>query len=240
MAYDPLNSQSQSAGYASGSVIDAGLQSFMQGVYRTMCWGLGATGLTAYAVANTPVLSNLLIHSGLSMVVMLGTLIFLFVGFRPARIAQASAQSLRTTFLLFSVLMGLMLSILFEVYTGTSIARAFFITAGAFAGTSLYGYTARRDLTGVGSFMFMGLLGIVIAGVVNIFLHSAMIYFVTSVMGVVIFTGLTAWETQKLKYMYSAGDTEGNSKQAVLGALNLYMNFINLFQIIIGFTGDRR
>jgi FtsH-binding integral membrane protein len=240
MAYDPLNSQSQAAGYAAGSVIDAGLQSFMQGVYRTMCWGLGVTGATAYAVSNTPVLSNLLVHSGFSTIVMLGTFIFLFVGFRPGRIAQASASSLRTTFLLFSVLMGLLLSIVFEVYTGTSIARAFFITAAAFAGTCLYGYTARRDLTSMGSFMVMGLLGIVIAGLVNMFLHSAMVYFVTSVMGVVIFTGLTAWETQKLKYLYNAGDTEGNGKQAVLGALNLYMNFINLFQIIVGFTGDRR
>lgn len=240
MAYDPLNSQSQAAGYAAGRVIDAGLQSYMQGVYRTMCWGLGATGLTAYAVANTPTLSGLLLHSGLSTVVMVGTLIFLFVGFRPGRIARASAQSLRTTFLLFSVLMGLLLSIVFEVYTGTSIARAFFITAGAFAGTSLYGYTARRDLTSMGSFMFMGLIGIFIAGLVNIFLHSAMIYFVTSIIGVVVFTGLTAWETQNLKHAYNAGDTEGNNKQAILGALNLYMNFINLFQIIVGFTGDRR
>ena len=240
MAYDPLNSPSQAAGYASSKSIDAGLQSDMQSVYRTMCWGLGVTGLTAYGVANVPVLSNFVLHPGTSMIVMLGTFIFLMVGFRPGRIAQASAESLRLTFLLFSALMGLMLSIVFEVYTGTSIARAFFITAGAFAGTSLYGYTTRRDLTGMGSFMFMGLLGIIIAGFVNMLLQSTMMYFVTSVLSVVIFTGLAAWETQKLKYMYRAGDTEGNGKQAVMGALSLYMNFINLFQAIISLTGDRR
>lgn len=239
MSYDPLNSQSQ-AGYAAGSSIDAGLQTYMQGVYRTMCWGLGVTGATAYAVANTPVLSNFLLHPGTSMIVMLATFGFLFFGFRPARIARIPAESLRVTFLFFSALMGLLLSVVFEVYTGTSIARAFFITAGAFAGTSLYGYTTRRDLTSMGSFMFMGLLGIVIAGVVNLFLHSAMMYFVTSIIGVVVFTGLTAWETQNLKYMYRAGDTEANDKQAILSALNLYMNFINLFQIIIGLTGDRK
>ena len=240
MAYDPLNSQSQSAGYTSGSVIDAGLQSYMQGVYRTMCWGLGITGLTAYAVSNVPALSSFVLHPGTSMLIMLGSFIFLMVGFRPARLAQASGESLRLTFLLFSALMGLMLSVVFEVYTGTSIARAFFITAGAFAGTSLYGYTTRRDLTGMGSFMFMGLLGIIIAGFVNLFLHSSMMYFVTSVLSVLIFTGLTAWETQTLKYTYNAGDTEGNGKRAVLGALNLYMNFINLFQALISLTGDRR
>jgi hypothetical protein len=116
----------------------------------------------------------------------------------------------------------------------------FFITAATFAGTSLYGYTTRRDLTGMGSFMFMGLWGIVIAGLVNMFMHSAMVYFVTSMIGVVVFTGLTAWETQSLKYMYREGDTESNNKQAILGALNLYMNFINLFQIILGLTGDRK
>jgi len=240
MAYDPLNSSSQQAGYAAGGVVDAGLQSYMQGVYRTMCWGLLVTGATAFGVANTPALANLMFHTGFSFVVMLGSLGFMLYGFRPARIAQASAESLRTSFVIFSVLMGLLLSVVFEVYTGSSIARTFFITSAAFAGTSLYGYTTRRDLTGVGSFMFMGLFGIIIAGVVNMFFHSPMIYFVTSVMGVVIFTGLTAWETQKLRYVYRAGDTEGNSKQAIMGALNLYLNFINLFQIIIGLTGDRR
>jgi FtsH-binding integral membrane protein len=240
MAYDPLNTQSQQAGYASGSVIDAGLQSYMQGIYRTMCWGLAVTGLTAFSVASVPALANLMFHTGFSFVVMLGSLGFMLYGFRPARIAQASAESLRTSFTIFSVLMGLLLSVVFELYTGSSIARAFFITSATFAGTSLYGYATRRDLTGMGSFMFMGLLGLMIAGLVNVFLHSAMIYFVTSAISVVVFTGLTAWETQQLKHAYNAGDTEGNSKQAILGALNLYMNFINLFQIIIGFTGDRR
>src|SRR4051812_43913449 len=112
MSYDPLNSSTR-AGYAAGSAIDAGLQSYMQSVYRTMCWGLAVTGLTAYAVANVPVLSTFLLHPGLSSVFMLGTFIFLMVGFRPGRIAQVPAESLRTTFIVFSVLMGLLFSILF-------------------------------------------------------------------------------------------------------------------------------
>ncbi len=239
MSYDPLNS-STGAGYAAGSAIDAGLQTHMQSVYRTMSWGLGVTGLTAYAVANVPVLSTFLLHPGFSTVFMLGTFIFLMVGFRPGRIAQVPAESLRTTFIIFSMLMGLMLSVVFEVYTGASITRTFFITAATFAGTSLYGYTTRRDLTSMGSFMFMGLWGIIIAGLVNMFMHSAMVYFVTSIISVIIFTGLTAWDTQTLKYNYRAGNGEANDKQAVLGALNLYMNFINLFTSILSLTGDRR
>jgi len=239
MSYDPLNSSSQT-GYAAGSSIDAGLQTYMQGVYRTMCWGLGVTGVTAFAVANTPVLSNFLLHPGISIVVMLATLGFLFFGFRPGRIARIPAESLRMTFLLFSALMGLMLSVVFEVYTGTSIARVFFITAGAFAGTSLYGYTTKKDLTGVGSFVSMGVIGLFIALLVNGFMQSSMMNFVTSVAGVIIFTGLTAWETQTLKYNYREGNTETNDKQAVLGALSLYMNFINLFQFMLSLMGDRR
>ena len=243
MSYDPLNSSSQnpsSRAARAGEVIDAGLQSYMQSVYRTMSWGLGVTGLTAYAVANVPVLSNLLIHTGFSFVVMLASLGFLLYGFRPSRIAQVPAESLRTTFIIFSVLMGLLLSVVFEVYTGASIARVFFITAATFAGTSLYGYTTKSDLTSVGSFMRMGLFGIVIAGFVNIFMMSAMVYFVTSIIGVVVFTGLTAWETQSLKNVYREGDSEANAKQAVLGALNLYMNFINLFQMFLSLSGDRK
>jgi len=238
MSYDPLNPSART-GYA-GPVIDAGLQSYMQGIYRTMCWGLAVTGATAYAVANTPGVFNLLFHSIIGSFLMLGAFIFMIFGFRPSSFANAPVASLHTKFVIYSALMGLMLSILFQLYTGASIARVFFITSATFAGTSLYGYTTRRDLTGVGSFMFMGLWGIVIAGFVNVFLHSAMVQFVTSFAGVIIFTGMTAWQTQYFKDAYRAGDADGNARLIIQGALDLYLSFVNLFIYILQLTGDQR
>ena len=240
MAYDPLNSQSQSDGYASGNVIDAGLQSYMRSVYNTMGLGLVVTGLTSFAVANTPVVFNAIFHSPLAFVVMLAPLAFIWFGFSASRIANSSVESLKVTFTLFSVVMGLSFSAIFAAYTPDSIARVFFITASTFAATSLYGYTTKRDLAGMGSFMFMGLIGILIAMFVNMFMHSSMIQFIVSIIGVVVFTGLTAWETQSLKATYRSGATDANSRMAFAGALSLYMNFVNLFQFLLSLMGDRR
>ena len=239
MSYDPSNSPSQT-GYATGSAIDTGLQSYMRSVYNTMSLGLVVTGLTAFGVASTPALFNLIFHSPLGFIVMLAPLAFIWFGFTPARVAAMPSEKLKFIFVLFSATMGLSLAAIFIVYTGASIARVFFITAGTFAATSLYGYTTKRDLTGLGSFMMMGLTGIFIAMLVIFIFHSAMVQFVVSVLGVVIFTGLTAWETQALKNTYNAGADESNAKLAIVGALNLYMSFINLFQFLLSFFGDRR
>lgn len=233
MAY---NTNPTHTSYAGARAIDPGLQSYMQSVYRTMSWGLCVTGLTAFVASSIP----FFMKPGVNLIVMIASLFIVFAGFRPARVQRLPASSLKATFTGFAVVMGLMLSVLFHIYTGGSLARVFFVTAAAFAGTSLYGYTTHRDLAGVGSFMFMGLFGIVIASVVNLFMHSPMVYFVTSALSVIIFTGLTAWETQRLKSVYAANGGEANDKMAVLGALNLYMNFINLFQALLSFMGDRR
>jgi len=129
---------------------------------------------------------------------------------------------------------------IFIVFTSASIARVFFITAATFTATSLYGYVTKKDLSGFHSFLFMGLIGIIIASIVNIFIHSEMIHFIVSIVGVLVFTGLTAFETQRMKQMYRAGQDEANSKLAIVGALGLYLNFINLFQILLNIMGDRR
>ncbi|MBU6474977.1 MAG: Bax inhibitor-1/YccA family protein [Alphaproteobacteria bacterium] len=239
MSYDPYNNPSSRVGYQ-GAVIDAGLQSYMRGVYHTMGIGLVLTGLSAFAVANIPALFHLIFGTPFAYVAMFAPLAFLWFGFTPARMARMPSQKLATMFSLFSVLMGLSLASIFIVYSGASIARVFFITAATFAATSLYGYTTKRDLAGAGSFLFMGLIGIVIASIVNVFMHSAMVQFVVSILGVVIFTGLTAWETQNLKATYRAGADEANAKMALIGALNLYLNFINLFMILLQFSGNRR
>jgi uncharacterized protein len=238
MSYDPIHSSP--AAVAGTRAVDAGLQAYMQGVYRTMGLGLAVTGLTAYGVAQTPALFNLLFGTPLSWVVLLSPLAFVWFGFSPARVARMSVEKLHFIFTLFCVLMGMSMAVLFQIFTGASIARVFFITAGAFAATSLYGYTTKRDLTGVGSFLFMGLIGIVIAALANLFMQSAMVQFVVSVIGVVVFTGLAAWETQRLKLVYAEGAGEANAKMAVVGALGLYLSFINLFQALLHLIGDRR
>ena len=239
MSYDPYQSSTQTAS-SEARVVDPGLQAYMQSVYRTMTYGLAVTGLTAYGVFSIPALFNLIFGTPLSWVVILAPLGFIWFGFSPARIRGMSAEKLRNVFILFSAVMGLSMAMLFAIYTSGSIARVFFITSATFAATSLYGYTTKRDLTGMGSFMAMGLIGLIIASVVNIFLGSAMVHFVVSVIGVAVFTGLTAWETQRLRDIYASGATEANAKMAVMGALGLYLNFINLFQFMLALMGGRR
>lgn len=224
---------------AHSTAIDAGLRRYMLGIYNYMASGLALTGLVAFAVAQSETLLQTLFGTGLFWVVVLAPLgLVFFLSFRIHAIKASTAQAL---FWVYAGLMGLSLASIFVVYTGTSIARVFFITAGTFAGMSLYGYTTRRDLSGFGAFLMMGLIGLIIALVVNFFLASAMLDFIISVAGVLIFTGLTAWDTQKIKRMYFADeDAEISAKKSVMGALTLYLDFINLFLMLLRLLGERR
>jgi len=219
--------------------IDVGLRNYMLKVYNYMATGLGLTGLTAYFVAITPSLFNAIYGTPFYWVVALAPLGFVF--YLSARLNRISFSKAQTMFWLFAGVMGLSMAYIFIAFTGASIARVFFITAGTFAGMSLYGYTTKKDLTGWGSFLFMGLIGLIIASIVNIFLKSPMLYYVISWVGVLVFVGLTAYDTQKIKEMYYASDTaEISGKKAIMGALRLYLDFINLFIMLLHIFGQRR
>ena len=219
--------------------IDVGLRNYMLKVYNYMATGLGLTGLTAYFVAITPSLFNAIYGTPFYWVVALAPLGFVF--YLSARLNKISFSKAQTMFWLFAGVMGLSMAYIFIAFTGASIARVFFITAGTFAGMSLYGYTTKKDLTGWGSFLFMGLIGLIIASIVNIFLKSPMLYYVISWVGVLVFVGLTAYDTQKIKEMYYASDTaEISGKKAIMGALRLYLDFINLFIMLLHIFGQRR
>ena len=234
---------------ADSHVIDQGLRSYMLKVYNYMGSALLVTGIVALLTFKFAVLSlsplqftplgNSLYSSGLAWVVMLAPLgVVLYMSFGIAKMSASKAQ---TVFWIFAALMGISLSSIFVIYTETSITRVFFITAGTFGAMSIYGYTTKRDLTKFGSFLMMGLIGIIIASVVNIFMQSNMMYFVISVLGVLIFVGLTAYDTQKIKNMYLASDgSEMLGKKAVMGALTLYLDFINLFIMLLRLFGQRR
>ena len=231
--------------------IDEGLRAYMLKVYNYMTTGLVLTGFIAYffgkasVAAFTPngvILTSLgqaLFNSGLSWIIMLAPLGFVF--YLSARISKMSVSSAQITFWLFASIMGLSLASVFVQFTGTSIARVFFITAGTFAAMSLYGYTTKRDLTKLGGFLFMGLIGIILASIVNIFVQSGPMAFVISIIGVLVFVGLTAYDTQTIKNMYYAGDSDSvGSKKALMGALRLYLDFINLFILLLQLFGQRR
>jgi len=251
MAFGSDNKFSLRTGQVAGAEavpIDAGLRAYMLRVYNYMASGLALTGAIAYAVANTPALMSLFYASSpegllqptmLAYIAMFSPLAFvLALSFGINKMRASTAQAV---FWAFAACMGLSLSHIFLSYTGTSIARVFFITSGTFAGMSLYGYTTKKDLTGWGSFLFMGLIGIIIASIVNIFLQSSAMHFVISVLGVLIFVGLTAYDTQKIKSMYAEADgSETASKKAIMGALTLYLDFINLFIMLLRLFGDRR
>ena len=222
-----------------GAQVDVGLRNYMLRVYNYMATGLGLTGLTAYFVAITPSLFNAIYGTPLYWVVALAPLGFVF--YLSARLHKISFSKAQTMFWLFAGVMGLSMAYIFIAFTGASIARVFFITAGTFAGMSLYGYTTKKDLSGWGSFLFMGLIGIIIASIVNIFLKSPMLYYVISWIGVLVFVGLTAYDTQRIKEMYYATDTaEISGKKAIMGALKLYLDFINLFIMLLHLFGQRR
>ena len=233
-------------------VMDEGLRAYMLKVYNYMATGVLLTGIIALLSFKMSVVTdssgvisgftsfgNALFFSGLKWVVMLAPLgIVFYMSFGINKMSAAKAQ---TVFWIFASLMGLSLSWILLVYTGVSVARVFFITSATFGAMSIYGYTTKRDLTKLGSFLMMGLIGIIIASLVNIFLKSAMMYFVVSILGVLIFVGLTAYDTQKIKNMYSASDTiEISGKKAIMGALTLYLDFINLFIMLLRLFGQRR
>jgi hypothetical protein len=233
-------------------VMDEGLRAYMLKVYNYMATGILLTGIIALltfkmsvvtndsgAIVGLTQIGNTLYLSGLKWVVMLAPLGVVF--YMSFGIKKMSASKAQTTFWVFASLMGLSLSSILLIYTGLSVTRVFFICSATFGAMSIYGYTTKRDLTKLGSFLMMGLIGIIIASVVNIFLKSSMMYFVISILGVLIFVGLTAYDTQKIKNMYSSSDTgELMGKKAVMGALTLYLDFINLFIMLLRLFGQRR
>jgi hypothetical protein len=218
--------------------IDVGLRDYMLRIYNYMASGLALTGIVAYvgyttgfyaSIARTPVI-------WLVILAPLGLVMLMSFGLN-----RMKASTLQMVFWLYSGLMGLSLASVFLVFTGTSIARVFFITAGTFGAMSLYGYTTRRDLSQFGSFLMMGLIGVIIASLVNIFIASSALQFAISVIGVIVFTGLTAWDTQQIKEMYyEADDAETAGKKSIMGALRLYLDFINLFMLLMQLLGTRR
>ncbi len=232
MAADPRVAQGQVA----VERIDEGLRSYMLSVYNYMGLALVLSGLVAYIVGTTPALYVPILTTPLKWVVMLAPLGFvMFFSFRIQKMSLSSAQ---LAFWAFAALMGLSLSSVFVVFTGSSIARVFFITAAAFGSLSLYGYTTKRDLSGWGSFLFMGLVGIIIAAIVNIFLASSALQFAISVIGLLVFAGLTAYDTQRIKELYYELDnSDVMGRKAIMGALSLYLDFINMFMFLLHFMG---
>ncbi|MFG1346021.1 Bax inhibitor-1/YccA family protein [Xanthobacter autotrophicus DSM 431] len=239
----------------SQAAIDQGLRAYMLGVYNYMVLGLAITGAAAlgvymlsvgstpsqYALGNGQYLTQFgytLFVSPLKYVVMFAPLAAVF--FLSFRIERMSVSAAQLTFWIYAALVGISLSTIFLVYAHGSIVRVFFITAASFGALSLYGYTTQRDLSAMGSFLIMGLFGIIIASLVNIFLGSTMLQFIVSVVGVLVFAGLTAYDTQRIKEMYFAGDdTAVMGKKAIMGALALYLDFINLFMMLLQLFGNR-
>jgi len=249
----------RAAGRVDAAVVDAGLRAYMLHIYNYMSIGLAITGLAALGIYMAAVTSDpastaltfrgialtqfgtLVFFSPLKWLIMLAPLLLVFA--ISAGINRFSPSTTQILFWVFSALMGISLSSIFLVYTHTSIVRVFFITAATFGALSLWGYTTRRDISGMGSFLFMGLIGIIIASIVNIWMASSMLQFVVSVVGVLVFAGLTAWDTQRLKneYIYGYAGAGGDvaERAAISGALSLYLNFINLFTLLLQLLGSR-
>ena len=247
---------------AEAVAIDAGLRAYMLRVYNYMVLGLAITGFAALGIYMLSVTGDaaaaakggraalrgglyltefgrVLFASPLKWVVILAPLALVFVlSFGVERMRPAFGQIL---FWIYAALVGVSLAVIFMVYTQTSIVRVFFITAASFGALSLWGYTTKRDLTGMGSFLMMGLFGVIIAMLVNLFLQSSALQFIISIIGVLVFAGLTAWDTQRLKneYIYGGMDGEATERSAILGALSLYLNFINLFTLLLQLLGQR-
>jgi uncharacterized protein len=220
------------------ALFDEGLRQHMLRVYNYMGLGLVVTGLVATVVGMTPALYVPIFTTPMKWVVILAPLPFAFLF--ALRIQSMAASTAQVLFWTFCAIIGLSLASIFLVFTGTSIARTFFIAAAMFGAMSLYGYTTRRDLSAIGSFLIMGLIGVVIASLVNIFIVSNALQFVVSVIGIIVFVGLTAWDTQSIKEQYAENfAAEQKQKLAVFGAFLLYLNFINIFQLLLNFTGER-
>lgn len=228
--------------------LDQGLRAFMLGIYNNMALGLGITGLVAYGAfmvafdqtGQLTAFGNAIYVSPLKWVIMLAPLAFVFG--LSAAVHRMQPATARLIFLVFAAVMGLSMSSIFAVFTQESIARTFFVTAASFGALSLWGYTTKRDISSWGSFLFMGLIGIILAMIVNIFLGSSALQFAISVIGVLIFAGLTAYDTQRLKHTYDivAGDAVAAGRASIIGALQLYLDFINLFMFLLQFMGSNR
>ncbi len=253
MAYSPdFRAYPRASAATTAAVLDAGLRAYMLRVYNWMASGLLLTGVVAYVIANTELINAFypLVRTpfgfahqptALAMIAMFAPLGFVLVlSLGVNKLSTTAAQGL---FWAFCATMGASLTNIFLVYTGDSIVRVFFITAGTFAATSIFGYTTRSDLSRMGSFLMMGLFGIIIAGLVNMFLHSSALQFGISIIGVVVFTGLTAYDTQRIKSNYVqmayAEGADGAGKRSVYDALSLYLNFINLFMMLLQLLGNR-
>ncbi|MDO9416564.1 Bax inhibitor-1/YccA family protein [Pararhizobium sp.] len=227
----------------SGAMIDEGLRTYMLRVYNLMALGLAITGIAAYGTfvmaTSNPAFAQLLYGSPLKWVVMLAPLGLVF--FLSFKINSMSVSAAQTTFWIYAGLMGLSLSSIFLLYTGQSVVQTFFVTAASFGALSLYGYTTKKDLSAMGSFLIMGVFGLIIASLVNIFLQSSALSFAISAIGVLVFAGLTAYDTQKIKEMYfESDDSTVAGRKAIMGALTLYLDFINLFMFLLQFLGNRR
>ena len=222
--------------------IDVGLRAYMLGVYNHMTTALALTGFAAFAtkwaVLSVPGVGQLLFGSPLAYVIMfapIGMVLWLSV-----RINKMSAPKARNLFYAYAAIMGISLSTILLAYTGSSVARAFFITAGAFAGLSIYGYTTKRNLSALGSFLMIGVVGLLLASIANIFIGSTQMEFLISIVGVFLFAGLTAYDTQRIKSMYSAGDDASVAgRKSIFGALMLYLDFINMFLFLVRLIGNR-
>lgn len=218
--------------------LDAGLRTHMQRVFAYMGGGLAISGVLAWIVAHSS-LAGLLFGSPLRWVLAIAPLGFIMV--MNFKLNTISLNGLRTLFFLFCGTMGLSMGAIFLAYTDASVARAFFVTSATFGAMSLWGYTTKANLAGFGSFLLMGVFGIIIASVVNLFLMAPMLQWVVSIVGVFVFSGLTAWDVQRIKHTYTESfGTEANEKMAVFSALSLYLNFVNAFQFMLSLMGDRR
>lgn len=228
-------------GYASTAVsYSEGLRQHFVRVYNTMCMGLVITGLTAYGLSLSKAAMEALFTSPVAYVVMLAPMAFILFGFTPNRIVRMSANSLKLMFYAFCAVFGLSFSMIFIAFTGQDIARAFFVTAATFLAMSIFGYSTKKDLSQMASFLLMGTIGIFIAIIVNWFLQSSALEFIISGVGVVVYTLWTAFHTQSIKQSYSTGHSdESNNKAAYLGALSLYIDFMMLFQFILSLMSGR-
>jgi uncharacterized protein len=248
MAYPDRNIPTGIRSTTYAAEIDQGLRSYMLKVYNYMAIGLALTGVVAYASANAAVdwqtmeltaYGQAIFMSPLKWLVMLAPLgAVMFLSFGIQKLSVAAAQGL---FWAYSALVGLSLSSILLVYTGQSVTQVFFISAASFGALSLYGYTTKRNLSAMGSFLIMGLFGLIIASLVNIFMQSSAMAFAISVVGVGVFAGLTAYDTQNIKEMYYEADSaETMGRKAIMGALSLYLDFINMFLMLLRLMGDRR
>ena len=248
MANQNFNTFGRGGVIADQATFDAGLRAHMIRVYNYMASGLALSGIVAFGLFSSPALAGLFFEvtpRGIAGLNVLGWVaifapfgLLLLMGFRAAQMSVGAVQAI---YWAVTALMGVSLSILLFRYTGASVARTFFVTAASFGALSLYGYTTKRDLTAMGKFLFMGLIGLILAGLVNMFFPSGTMSFIISAAGVLIFSGLIAYDTQKIKEQYAdAWGSQTAEKIAIFGALSLYLDFVNLFQFLMAFMGQER